>query len=177
MTQLLFVATLLLSAPAALAARNLEGAWTARGPGGQTVEFVAFADVLTAQTRSYYATGEPSDYFFSFLLPEGRDVVPGEILPGRLRSVDGLYGCLFDEKAELMLTPDGDLKIHFPLLTFHREIRSVRETRGHRYRRVVDWTGWGWVERVRHFPIDEWRVISNECVIDARNPVTRVLYR
>lgn len=158
-------------------AHPLEGSWTARGPGGQAVEFTVFGNVLTAQSRSYYASGEPSDYFFSFLLPEGRDVEIGEIVPGRLRSVDGLYGCLFDEKAELMLTADGDMKIHFPLLTFHREYRSVRENRGYRYRRIVDWTGWGWVERVGYFPIEEWRVISSQCVIDARNPVTRVLYR
>lgn len=158
-------------------AHNLEGSWTARGPGGQTVQFTVFDTVLTMQSRSYYASGEPSDYFFSFILPDARDVAPGEIIPGRVRSVDGYYGCLFDEKAELMLTASGDLKIHFPLLTFHRRYRSVREDRGYTYRRVVDWTEWGWVERVRSFPIERWRVISSECVIDARNPVTSVLSR
>lgn len=177
MKSLVFSFAVLLLLPLSSSAHNLEGAWTARGPGGQTVQFEVFDDVLTAQTRSYYATGEPADYFFSFLLPRGRDVEVGEILPGRLRSVDGLYGCLFDEKAELMLTAEGDLKIHFPLLTFHREIRSVREERGVRYRRRVDWSRWGWVERITSFPIEEWRVVSNECIVDARNPVTRVLVR
>jgi len=160
----------------AYAGSNLEGTWKSED-GKATVRLVEFDGRLTLNTRSYYANGAPSDYFFEFRVPKDRDVQPGEILEGRLRSLDGYYGCVFDESAKAQLSEDGKLKLHYPLLTFHRETRSVRQGVGHGYRRVVDWTGWGWVETVYSFPIERWRVISSECVIDARNWSTGVLVR
>lgn len=172
----MFVAALTLALSFnAVAGSNLEGAWMSED-GRATVRLVEFDGLLTLNTRSYYYNGAPSDYFFSFRVPKDRDVQPGEILEGRIRSIDGFYGCLFEEPAKAQLTHDGRLKLHYPLLTFHRETRSVvdRDGRGG-YRRVVDWNGWGWVETVYHFPIERWRVISSECVIDARNWSTGVL--
>jgi hypothetical protein len=164
-----------LHVPFAFASSPLEGIWY--GPGQKVVEFTEFDGLLTAQTQGRYSNGATSDFFFAFLLPVGRDLQPGEIVQGRIRSVDGYYGCLFDEKAELMLTSDGALKVNFPLLTFHRVTRSVRETKGYHYRRIVDWTHWGWVESIRSFPIEDWRVLSTECVIDQRNAMTTALRR
>ncbi|WP_291515835.1 hypothetical protein [Bdellovibrio sp. ArHS] len=158
----------------AVAASNLEGQWMTED-GQATVRLVEFDGLLTMNTRSYYYNGAPSDYFFSFRVPKNRDVQPGEILEGRLRSVDGFYGCLFEEPAKAQLTQEGRLKLHYPLLTFHRETRSVVDRGPGGYRRVVDWNGWGWVETVYHFPLERWRVISSECVIDARNWTTGVL--
>lgn len=155
-------------------ARSLEGAWQSED-GSTTVRLYEFNGLLTLNTRSYYSNGAPSDYFFEFKVPTDRDVEPGEILQGRLRSLDGYYGCVFDEPAQAQLAQDGRLKLHYPLLTFHRETRSVRENGGRGYYREIDWTGWGWVERIYSFPIDRWRVISCECVVDQRNWSTGVL--
>lgn len=156
------------------AASTLDGFWQTED--GQTqIRLVEFNGSLTMNTRSYYASGAPSDYFFEFKLPANRPVKVEEIIPGRVRSVDGYYGCLFDESAQAQLTPDGKLKIHYPLLTFHRETRSVRQDGGVGYRREVDWKDWGWVEKIYSFPLERWRVISSECVIDQRNWTTGVL--
>lgn len=159
---------------AAFAESRLDGVWTTED-GSKQVRAVEFAGRLTMNTRSFYPDGAPSDYFFEFFLPQHRDVQPGEILQGRLRSIDGKYGCVFDEPSQAQLGHDGKLKLHYPLLTFHREDRSTRQTIGYEYRRVIDWNGWGWVETVYAFPIERWRVIYSECVIDARNWTTGVL--
>lgn len=172
--KLIAMALLSLIGFSAQAGSNLEGTWMSED-GKATVRLVEFNGRLTLNTRSYYYNGAPSDYFFEFRVPTDRDVRPGEILQGRLRSLDGFYGCVFDEEAQAQLTEDGKLKLHYPLLTFHRETRSVRQGIGHGYRRVIDWNGWGWVETVYAFPIERWRVISCECVIDAKNWSTGVL--
>lgn len=170
---LIAILTLMMSLNAR-AESNLEGTWRAE-EGGALVRLVEFNGLLTLKTRSYYSNGAPSDYFFEFRVPSHREVMPGEILQGRLRSLDGYYGCVFDESAQAQLTTEGKLKLHYPLLTFHRETRSVRDGNGHGYRRVIDWNGWGWVETVYSYPIERWRVISSECVIDQRNWTTGVL--
>lgn len=166
--------SVLLVSPA-FASSQLEGAWY--GPEGKRVEFKTFENALTVHTRSYYSSGAPSDYFFDFTLPKGREVTAGEVLTGRVRSLDGHYGCVFDEAAKLMLNYDGSIKVQFPRLVFHREIREVREDRGYGYQRTVDWTRWGFVETVYRFPIERWRVISNKCVIDQRIDTTTRLAR
>lgn len=157
------------------AASNLEGSWMTQN-GQKMVDLVEFNGFLTMNTRSFYSNGAPSDYFFEFTVPTNREVMPGETIQGRVRSVDGYYGCVFDEQAQAQLTPEGFLKVNYPLLTFHRETRSVRDgSGGYHYRRNVDWTRWGWVETVYSFPIERWRTISSECVIDQRNWITSVL--
>ncbi|MEK2646981.1 hypothetical protein [Bdellovibrio sp. BCCA] len=160
----------------AQAGSNLEGEWRSED-GKAVVRLVEFNGKLTLNTRSYYSNGAPSDYFFEFRVPTDRDVRAGEILQGRLRSIDGYYGCVFDEEAQAQLAEDGKLKLHYPLLTFHRETRSVRQGIGVGYRRVIDWNGWGWVETIYSFPIERWRTISSECVVDAKNWSTGVLVR
>lgn len=157
------------------AASDVEGAWKVQD-GSKIIHIQEFSDKLTFSTRAYYSNGAPSDYFYEFKMKTPGQVAAGEILQGRVRSVDGYYGCLFDEPAELQLTEKGTVKIHYPLLTFHRVTRSVRDGKaGYRYRRVVDWNGWGWIERITYFPIERWRVISSECVIDQRNWQTQEL--
>lgn len=172
----MWIAILTLFAGVSAEARSvLEQPWQS-ADGRAVVRFVEFNGKLTLNTRSYYSNGTPSDYFFEFWMPEGRDVRPGEVIQGRLRSLDGYYGCVFDEHAQMQLTTDGTLKVHYPLLTFHRETRSVRDGNGGRhYRRVIDWNGWGWVETVYSYPVERWRVISSECVVNQRNWVTNEL--
>lgn len=169
----IFFAALFLTMSASAYSR-LDGFWTTED-GSKQIRAVEFGGRLTMNTRSFYADGTPSDYFFEFFLPPHRDVQPGEMLQGRLRSIDGKYGCVFDEPSQAQLGHDGKLKLHYPLLTFHREDRSARQTIGYEYRRVIDWNGWGWVETIYAFPIERWRVIYSECVIDARNWTTGVL--
>jgi hypothetical protein len=83
---------------------------------------------------------------------------------------------VFDERAEAKMESSGSLKIHFPLLTYHRETWSVRDGNGGYYEeRTIDWNGWGWVETNYGFPIERFRVISSECVIDQRNWITNTL--
>lgn len=159
----------------AFAYSQFEGSWY--GKDGKHVELIEFNGVITIHTRSYYSDGSPSDYFFEFQIPPSRDIQAGEVYEGRLRSLDGYYGCVFDEPAKLSLDFDGRLKLNFPLLVFHREIRSVREDGGHVYRRSVDWTRWGFVESIYHFPIERWRVISSKCLIDKKIPTTSSLTR
>lgn len=154
----------------------LEQPWQT-ADGSYVAQFVEFEGRLTLNTRSYYSNGAPSDYFYEFSMPTHRDVRPGEILQGRLRSLDGYYGCVFDEPAKLQLTAEGTLKVHYPLLTFYRETRSVRDGHsGYRYRREIDWTGWGWVERIYRYPVERWRVVSSECIVTQRNWVTNELF-
>lgn len=161
----------------AVAESAIQGSWKVED-GSKIIRIQEFADKLTFTTRSYYSNGAPSDYFFEFKMQKAGQVLPGEILQGRVRSLDGYYGCVFDEPAELMLTDSGTVKVHYPLLTFHRVTRSVRDGRpGRHYRRVVDWNGWGWVERYYSFPIERWKVISTECVIDQKNWQTQELSR
>jgi hypothetical protein len=101
----------------------------------------------------------------------------GDVVEGRVRSLDGYYGCVFDEKAYLQKDSQGQVKIRQPLLSYHRETRSIRDDRynGHYYERRIDWTGWGWVEYGYRFPIERWKVISSECVVDQRNWVNSLL--
>lgn len=161
----------------AVAESAVQGSWKVED-GSKIIRIQEFADKLTFTTRSYYSNGAPSDYFFEFKMQKSVPALPGNIILGRVRSLDGYYGCVFDEPAELMLTDSGTLKIHYPLLTFHRVTRSVREGKpGRHYRRVVDWNGWGWVERYYSFPIERWKVISSECVIDQKNWQTQELTR
>jgi hypothetical protein len=165
----------MLMASSAFAYSQLEGTWF--GKDGKRVELVEFNSALTIHTRSYYADGSPSDFFFEFQVPAHRDVEAGEVIEGRLRSIDGYYGCVFDQPAKMSLDFDGRLKVNFPRLVFHREIREVREDRGFGYRKEVDWTRWGWVETVYHFPIERWTVVSNKCVIDDKINTTSILSR
>lgn len=154
---------------------QLEGSWY--GKDGKHIELIEFNGALTVHTRSYYHNGAPSDYFFEFPIPTSRDIQVGEVIQGRLRSIDGYYGCLFDEKAQMILDFDGSLKMNFPLLVFHRQIRSEREHGGYGYHRQVDWTRWGFVETVYRFPIERWKVVSSKCVIDKKINTTSRLTR
>jgi len=163
---------LLLTLPAH--ALNLEGTWT-NPASGQSIDFYAFDGLLTAHTTAHFASGEPEDYFYEFQLPP--DLQPGEVAEGHMRSVDGYYGCLFDQPAELEVTDGGALKLHFPLLSFHLETRSVGTTIGYEHKRRVDWDGWRWVVTVFHFPIERWREVSSRCVIDQSNSSTLFLVR
>ncbi|WP_413558879.1 hypothetical protein [Bdellovibrio sp. HCB209] len=140
------------------------------------VDLVEFDGSVTMNTTAFYGNGAAVNWFFDFKMPKGRDVQVGETVKGRVRSIDGLYGCVFDEKAEMKMEAGGIVKIRFPLLTYHMETRSVRERIGTGYRRYVDWNGWGWVERGYHFPIERYRVISTECVVTQRNHTVNVLY-
>lgn len=161
----------------ASASSILEGEWHPLDS-QDSVRLVEFNHLLTFSGQSYYSNGAEVKWFFKYSLPKDRQVNPGELLNGRVRSVDSYYNCVFDEKAQAQLQADGTLKIHFPTLTYHRETRSVRDGRsGHYYERQVDWTDWGWVERIYHFPIERYRVISSECVVDQRNWITQVLIR
>lgn len=171
----LFLALSLLVTSSAFAYSQLEGAWY--GNDGKYVELIEFNGAITVHTRSYYHNGAPSDYFFEFQIPQDRDVQAGEVIKGRLRSIDGYYGCLFDEEAQMTLDFDGSLKMNFPLLAFHREIRSERERIGTGYYRQVDWTRWGFVESVYRFPVERWRVVSSKCVIDRKINTTSRLSR
>ncbi|WP_413292470.1 hypothetical protein ACLSU7_13770 [Bdellovibrio sp. HCB185ZH] len=139
-------------------------------------DLIEFDGSVTMNTTSFYANGAQVNWFFEFKMPKNHDVQVGETVKGRVRSVDGLYGCVFDEKAEMKMEKDGVVKIRFPLLTYHFETRSVTERVGTGYRRYVDWTGWGWVERGYHFPIERYRIISQECVVTQRNNTVNVLY-
>lgn len=155
---------------------SLEGAWRNLENTYQ-VYIGEFEGKATFHTRSFYDNGAPSDYFFEIQVPNDFAQNPQQVLKGRLRSVDGYYGCLFDEELKAQLTSEGTLKLHYPLLTFHRVTRSVREGVGRSYERIVEWTSWGWVESVRSFPIERYRVISSECVITSKNWVTGTLVK
>lgn len=156
------------------AASAVEGSWRT-SDGSKLVEITEFNGSATLSTTSYYDNGAAVTWFFDYRLPKGRDIQVGETIQGRVRSVDGYYNCVFDERGEAKLEANGVLKIHFPLLTYHRETRSVREGGGYYHERRVDWDGWGWTETRYGFPIDRYRVISSECVIDQRNWVTNTL--
>lgn len=155
---------------------SLEGNWRTADD-AKLIPIAEFHGLVTLNTISYHNNGASVNWFFQFSLPSPqRDLAPGEILSGRVRSVDSYYNCVFDEPAQAQLQKDGVLKIHFPLLTYHRETRSVRERRrGYYERRTIDWDGWGWVETRYSFPIDRYRVLNSQCVIDQRHWVTRVL--
>lgn len=156
------------------AASSFEGHW--RTEDGAKLVFISeFDGSVTMNTMSYYSDGTPVNWFFQFKLPVGRDVVGGETISGRVRSVDAFYNCVFDEKAQTQLQADGVLKVHYPLLTYHRETRSRRENRGHYRETHIDWNDWGWVETRYSFSIEHYRVISSQCVIDQRNWVTKIL--
>jgi hypothetical protein len=171
----LILAFTLIFGSSAMAYSHLEGTWF--GKDGKQIELIEFDGTLSIHTRSYYSNGAPSDYFFEFQIAQDREVQAGEIIEGRLRSIDGYYGCLFDQPAKMTLDYDGRLKMNFPLLAFHREIRSVRDEEGSVYRRQIDWTRWGYIERIYNFPIYRWRVVSNNCVIDKAIPTTSTLSR
>ncbi|MDG0815234.1 hypothetical protein [Bdellovibrio svalbardensis] len=160
----------------ASAQSSLEGLYRNEDNSKQ-VRLVQFNRSLTMNTVSYYSTGAAVNWFFEFILPAGRDVKVGETITGRVRSLDSYYNCVFDEKAFIQKDFQGNLKINHPLLTYHRETRSVRDNSGggYQYGRRVDWNGWGWVETGYYFPIERWRVISSECVIDQRNWTTALL--
>ncbi len=160
---------------ASFAASVLDGSWLTED-GSKLVQMSEFNGAVTLSTSSNYGNGSQVNWFFAYNLPKNRDIQVGETIQGRVRSVDGYYGCVFDESAEAKLEATGIFKIHFPLLTYHRETRSVRDSNGGYYdQRVVDWNGWGWVETNYGFPIERYRVISSECVIDQRNWITNTL--
>lgn len=157
------------------AASVLDGAWNTED-GSKQIRINEFNGSVTLSTSAYYNNGALVTWFFEYKLPQGRDIQSGETIKGRVRSVDGYYSCVFDEKAEAKLEAPGILKVHFPLLTYHRETRSVRDGNGGYYHeRTVDWNGWGWVETNYGFPIERYRVISSECIIDQRNWTTSTL--
>lgn len=157
------------------AASVLEGTWNTED-GSKQIRINEFNGSVTLSTSTYYNTGALVTWFFDYRLPQGRDVQVGETISGRVRSVDGYYSCVFDEKAEAKLEAPGVFKVRFPLLTYHRETRSVRDSNGGYYhQRTIDWNGWGWVETNYGFPIERYRVISSECVVDQRNWITATL--
>ncbi len=153
----------------------LEGSWSTED-GSKLIQINEFNGTATWMTESYYSNGIAVNWFFQYTLPTGRDVKIGETIQGRVRSVDGYYNCAFDELAEAQLQSSGVLKVHFPLLSYHRETRSVRDGKdAYYYEHTLDWSGWGWVETSYGFPIERYRVISSECLIDQRNWITSVL--
>ena len=156
------------------AASLMEGSWKS-SDGSKLVEITEFNGSVTFSTTAYYNNGAEVNWFFDYRLPKGRDAQVGETNKGRVRSVDGYYNCVFDESAEAKLESNGILKIRFPLLTYHRETRSVREGGGYYHERRVVWDGWGWTETRYGFPVDRYRVVSSECVVDQRNWVTNTL--
>ncbi|WP_413289002.1 hypothetical protein [Bdellovibrio sp. HCB337] len=170
------LAMLFLSFPLFVHAGSVfDGNWSTQD-GSKLIPIAEFDGSVTLSTSTYYNNGALVTWFFEFKLPPGGDAKVGEVINGRVRSIDGYYSCVFDEKAKLQLQSDGALKIHFPLLTYHRETRSVRDPRqGHYQERYVSWDGWGWVETRYSFPIDHYRVISSECIVDQRNWVTNIL--
>lgn len=172
----LFAVAALLSLPLmAKAQSSLEGLYQSED-GTKQVRMVQFNQSLTLNTVSYYSTGAAVNWFFEFILPANGQVKAGETVNGRVRSLDGYYNCVFDEKAFLQSDSQGNVKIHFPLLTYHRETRSVRDgNAGRVWGQTVDWTGWGWVSTGYSFPVERWRVISSECVVDQRNWTTNLL--
>ncbi|MNJ96795.1 hypothetical protein D3C87_145280 [compost metagenome] len=177
MTSVTVLAALLLSGISSFAMSPFDGVWASED-GRATVRLTEFNNKLTMHTRSYYDNGAPSDYFFEFRLPKSSRPLPADtIIEGRVRSLDGYYGCVFDEKAQAMIDENGRLRIHHPLLTFYRETRTVVDDRGYRYRRAIDWNGWGWVENIYYFPIRHWRTVSSECVVTQRNWTTAVLVK
>ncbi len=169
------LAGLLIAPMMASAQSSLEGLYR-NEDNTKEVRLLQFNRSLTMNTVSYYSTGQDVNWFFEFILPADRDVRVGESITGRVRSLDSYYNCVFDEKAFLQKDAQGNLKVHHPLLTYHRETRSVRDGNGgFQYGRRVDWTGWGWIETGYYFPIERWKVISSECVIDQRNWTTALL--
>lgn len=152
-------------------AHKLEGEWVSES--GKTIVLREYKGWLTINTRSYYDNGAPSDYFFAFGLPAIRDVRPGEYMIGRMRSIDGYYGCLFEEGPDMQYTPDGNLRMHYPLLSFTRDTRSRPNERFHE----VSWDRWAWVESLYSFPIERWRMVSSECTIVQRKWYTEILRR
>lgn len=170
---LVFSAMFMIGGARAQASGVLDGFWSEDG--SKVVRVSEFNGQLTMNTRAFYSNGAPADYFFEFQLPLGRDVQVGEILNGQMRSLDGFYGCAFDQRAQAQLDEQGRLRLHYPLLTFFRRTTRVGEEAGTYYRRDISWDGWGWVETVVHFPIQNWRVISSECVVTQTNWVTSVL--
>lgn len=156
------------------AAASLEGTYRTED-GLKEVRLVQFGSSLTMNTVSYYHDGSAVNWFYEFVVPA--NMKADDVVEGRVRSLDGYYGCVFDEKAYLQKDPQGQLKIRQPLLSYHRETRSIRDDRynGHYYEYRVDWTGWGWVESGYRFPIERWKVISSKCVIDQRNWVNSLL--
>lgn len=159
----------------ASAASVLDGTWNTEDNSKQ-IRISEFNGSVTLSTSSNYANGALVSWFFNYNLPQGRDIQVGETIQGRVRSVDGYYNCIFDERAEAKLEATGTFKVHFPLLTYHRETRMVNDGRGGYYNQhAVDWTGWGWVETNYGFPIDHYRVVSSDCVVDQRNWVTNTL--
>lgn len=170
------VALMVLALPVISQAKNIfEGTYENKNRTAE-IDLVEFDGSVTMNTMAFYGNGAAVNWFFDFKMPKGRQVQVGETVKGRVRSIDGLYGCVFDEKAEMKMEAGGIVKVRFPLLTYHMETRSVRERIGTGYRRYVDWNGWGWVERGYHFPIERYRVISNECVVTQRNYTVNVLY-
>lgn len=117
------------------------------------IDITEFNGKVSFQTESYYPGGQAVQWYFQFSLPEDGDAQPGLTLEGRVRSQDGISGCLFSGPAKAQLQADGSLKIHYPLLTHHRENRWSREDGGGYYR-------------------DRYHLISTECVIDQKNWVT-----
>lgn len=160
-----------------LAASPIEGRWRTQD-NSKLVEINVFDGLATINTRSFYSNGASVDWFFEYSLPQGRELRVGEVVQGRVRSIDAYYNCVFDEPAQAMMESTGALKVHYPLLTYHRETKSVRDPRGGYYReRRVDWSRWGWVETYYGFPIDRYRVVSSECVVDQRNWITNLLMK
>lgn len=170
------VAMIMMVAPAMSQAGNIfEGTYENKARTAE-VDLIEFDGSVTMNTTSFYGNGAAVNWFFDFKMPKDREVKVGETVKGRVRSVDGLYGCVFDEKAEMKMEANGVVKVRFPLLTYHFETRSVNERIGTGYRRYIDWNGWGWVERGYHFPIERYRIISQECVVTQRNMTVNVLY-
>ncbi|MFN7905361.1 MAG: hypothetical protein ACK5P5_09270 [Pseudobdellovibrionaceae bacterium] len=154
----------------ASAVSSIEGNWARIGH-GRVLSLVEFNGQLTASTRSFYSNGATTDWFFSFQLPAGRDVQAGEVLKGKVRSIDGLYNCVFEQDAQIRIETDGRLKLNYPLLTFTRRTTQSAEDRV-LSQKVWQWNGWEWVGYVYNFPYRNWSVVDTECVIKQVNYIT-----
>lgn len=174
MSKLLVIFLALSLGQLSLASGSFDGQW-ASVESGEVTQLLEFEGVVTFTTKSYYTNGAEVNWFFSF---KGHDAKPGAILKGRVRSVDGFYSCVFDEDLKAQMQADGSLKISFPILVYHRESKFGRTSRtGYYFEREVDWSDWRWVERIYKFPVETYRLISTECVIDQKNWITHLLKR
>lgn len=136
---------------------------------GKSIYFHKFENKFAGSTRSYYSDGSPSDYLFQFNLPKD-GLKPNQKIQGKVLSLDGYYGCAFEENASLYLDDNNLMHLEYTLLRFHLRTTQQRSSipNGWESIRSIDWTGWGWVEYERIVPIERWRTIKSECIIDQK---------
>lgn len=156
---------------------TIDGYWVAEDS-GKIIRVTEFNGHINFATRSYYDNGAIADYFFSFRLDSRQSLSSGHVFKGVLRSVDGLYNCVFEQEAKMMVDENGHLRLHFPLLTFARQyVEAGHRTRWYDQYYSSYWDGWSWVEEYyTHcgYPVI-WELVSSQCVIRQTNWVTTVL--